>query len=270
LLNNSFSAGNPTTKITQINTQTKFNQINGINEITQVNQISPFTSPIDHRSWVLWPVGLSPLHLQVFGAAAFLVSVPVFVQAPLVRSLPWVSLFLTIGWLITSLQLLKNPHRAIWGDLLLGFTLTWFTGGLFWGWLRWEPFLHLPVESLAMPLAIWCLQRGKGLIGNWFYLGSLLGTAITDGYFYIMGLIPYWRTLMLVEEESLGRSVLQNALTIVKTNTGITWIIILTTLLVVIGLVPLSSSKLHWWAFAGAVLSTILVDGLFFLVASFA
>jgi len=269
LLNNSFSAGNPTTKITQINTQTKFNQINGIKEITQVNQISPF-HPINHRPWFLWPDSLSPLNLQVFGAAAFLVTVPVFFQAPLVRSMPWVSLFLTIGLLITSLKLLKNSNWAIWGDLLLGFTLTWLTGGLFWGWLRWEPFLHLPIESLAVPLAIWCLQRGKGPIGNWFYLGSLLGTAMTDGYFYIMGLIPSWRQLMLVEEESLAIPVLQNALNIVKTNTGISWIIILASVLLVLGLFPLRSPQLHWWAFAGAVLSTILVDGVFFLVANLA
>ncbi|HEY9657520.1 MAG TPA: DUF3120 domain-containing protein, partial [Allocoleopsis sp.] len=45
------------------------------------------------------------LNWWLFAAAAFLVSVPVFIQAPLVRSLPWVSLGMTVGWLWLSLRL---------------------------------------------------------------------------------------------------------------------------------------------------------------------
>ncbi len=59
-----------------------------------------------------------------------------------------------------------------------------------------------------------------------FYLGSLLGTAVTDGYFYITGLIPYWRSLMIVESE-MALEVFQGALTQVRTSWGITWIIFL-------------------------------------------
>ena len=36
--------------------------------------------------------------LLVFVAAVFLVSVPVFIEAPLVRLLPWLSVALTVGW----------------------------------------------------------------------------------------------------------------------------------------------------------------------------
>ncbi|MEL6456528.1 MAG: DUF3120 domain-containing protein, partial [Cyanobacteria bacterium J06623_5] len=43
--------------------------------------------------------------------------------------------------------------------------------------------------------------------------------------------------------------------------------IVLLTLLVMLGTIPLRSMSTKWWAFSGAVLSTILVDSLFFLAA---
>ncbi len=202
----------------------------------------------------------------VFATAVFLVSVPVFFQAPMVRQLPWLSLGMTGFWLWLSLKLLRNRATNLWGDLLLGFTWSWFTGSIYWGWLRQEPFLHLPVEAMFVPLALWCLRHNREMIGNCFYLGSLLGTAVTDGYFYITGLIPYWRQLMRVEPE-MALEVFQNALTQVRTSWGITWIIVLVGILLLFGIVPLRSKKLYWWGFGAAVLSTILVDSLFLLAA---
>ncbi len=202
----------------------------------------------------------------VFGTAMFLVSVPVFFQAPMVRQLPWLSLAMTGFWLWLSLKLLRNKATYLWGDLLLGFTWSWFTGSIYWAWLRQEPFLHLPVEAMFVPLALWCLRHNREMVGNCFYLGSLLGTAVTDGYFYITGLMPYWRRLMIVEPE-MALEVFQDALTQVLTSWGITWIIVLVGILLLFGLVPLQSKKLYWWAFGAAVLSTILVDSLFLLAA---
>ncbi len=202
----------------------------------------------------------------VFGTAVFLVSVPVFFQAPMVRQLPWLSLGMTGFWLWLSLKLLRKRATNLWGDLLLGFTWSWFTGSIYWGWLRQEPFLHLPVEAMFVPLALWCLRHNREMVGNCFYLGSLLGTAVTDGYFYITGLIPYWRQLMIVEPE-MALEVFQDALTQVHTSWGITWIIVLVGILLVFGIVPLQSKKLYWWGFGAAVLSTILVDSLFLLAA---
>ncbi|MGD1701008.1 DUF3120 domain-containing protein [Dapis sp. BLCC M229] len=202
----------------------------------------------------------------VFGTAVFLVSVPVFFQAPMVRQLPWLSLGMTGFWLWLSLKLLRNRATNLWGDLLLGFTWSWFTGSIYWGWLRQEPFLHLPVEAMFVPLAIWSLRHNREMVGNCFYLGSLLGTAVTDGYFYITGLIPYWRQLMIVEPEMV-LEVFQDALTQVRTSWGITWIIVLVGILLLFGIVPLQSKKLYWWGFGAAVLSTILVDSLFLLAA---
>ncbi len=202
----------------------------------------------------------------VFSTAVFLVSVPVFFQAPMVRQLPWLSLGMTGFWLWLSLKLLRKRATNLWGDLLLGFTWSWFTGSIYWGWLRQEPFLHLPVEAMFVPLAIWCLRHNREMVGNCFYLGSLLGTAVTDGYFYITGLIPYWRQLMIVEPE-MALEVFQDAFTQVRTSWGITWIIVLVGILLLFGIVPLQSKKLYWWGFGAAVLSTILVDSLFLLAA---
>lgn len=204
---------------------------------------------------------------QLFFAAAFLVSVPVFIQTPLVRYLPWLSLLLTGGWIGLGFFLLQRPKTRIWGDLLLGFSWSWLAGSIYWGWLRWEPLIHLPVESIGVPFACWCLWRGWGRIGNWFYLGSLFGTAITDLYFYLTGLIPHWRQVMQVDP-ALATPILQNAIARVYTPWGISWAVVLVNILLAVGLQAMQKPESHKWAFAGAVLSTILVDSLFLVAAS--
>jgi hypothetical protein len=107
---------------------------------------------------------------------------------------------------------------------------------------------------------------GKAKIGNYFYLGSLLGTAITDIYFYCVGLIPYWRSLMLSPPADAGK-ILHGALLRMETYEGVSYAIVLLTLLVMLGTIPMRSQSTKWWAFSGAILSTILVDSLFFLAA---
>lgn len=104
-------------------------------------------------------------------------------------------------------------------------------------------------------------------MGNWFYLGSLFGTAVTDGYFYLTGLMPHWRQLMQVDI-SLAMPIFQSAIAIVRTPWGVSCAISLVGVLLTVGLFPLRFGKPHWWAFSGAVLGTILVDSLFLLAAS--
>ncbi|NJR65249.1 MAG: DUF3120 domain-containing protein [Leptolyngbyaceae cyanobacterium CRU_2_3] len=203
----------------------------------------------------------------VFAASAFLVSVPVFFQAPLVRALPWLSLALTLAWLWLSLALRDRPVTALWGDLLLGFTWTWLAGSIYWGWLRWEPLLHLPIEAMGLPFAWLCLMLGKDKVGNWFYLGSLFGTAITDVYFYLVNLIPQWRQLMVAEPD-LVQPIFQSALMQIQTPWGIGCALVLGLILLTVGVVPLRSRQFHWWGFSGAVFSTILVDGIFWFAAT--
>lgn len=206
---------------------------------------------------------------MVFAAAVFLVSVPVFIEAPLVRSLPGLSLALTAAWVWLSWVLLSRPSTQLWGDLLLGFSWSWLAGSIYWGWLRWEPLLHLPVEAIGLPFALVCLRRGWGKVGSFFYLGSLLGTVLTDVYFYLVDLIPQWRQLMQVDP-ALASPILQAALEKVQTPWGQGWALVLALVLLTLGIFPLRNQERHWWAFSGAVLSTILVDSLFLFCAVFA
>lgn len=212
-----------------------------------------------------WLIGSKKAWL-VFGAASFLVSVPVFLQAPLVRFLPALSLLLTSGWVALSLRMYDRPRTQVWGDLLMGFTGSWLAGSIYWGWWRWEPSIHLPIEALCLPLALWFWSQNKWKVGSLFYLGSLFGTAVTDLYFYLLDLIPNWRQLMQVEP-ALATPILQNAIAKVETPEGFAWAAILVSILFIAGTLPLRSRQLHWWAFSGAVLSTILVDSLFWLAA---
>ncbi len=206
---------------------------------------------------------------QALAAAAFLVAVPVFVQAPLVRLVPQISLAMTAIWLFLGWKLLQKDDTQLWGDLIIGFSWTWLAGAVYWGWFRWDPYVHLPIEALGLPVVLLLLHYGKAKIGNYFYLGSLLGTAITDLYFYCVGLIPYWRALMMGPPEQAG-TVLHSALLRMETYQGVGCAIVLLSLLIMLGTIPLRSHSTQWWAFSGAVLSTILVDSLFFVAAIFA
>lgn len=223
----------------------------------------------DQGKQSIWPM---------FWAAMFLVSVPVFLQAPLVRYLPWVSLLGTGGWVLLSMGLCRHPKTRIWGELIAGFSWTWAAGSLYWGWYRFDPTFHLPIEAIALPIVLVGLRRGWCNIGNFFYLGSLLGTAITDLYFYWTDLMPAWRQLMRAEP-SAGISqtasqmssqvapIFQAALAKMYTPWGLTGLVGCLALLLVAGFLTFRRGDLRGIAFSGAVLSTILVDGLFWVAA---
>ncbi|MEM6451841.1 MAG: DUF3120 domain-containing protein [Cyanobacteria bacterium P01_D01_bin.105] len=216
--------------------------------------------------------------LRAFGFAAFLVAVPVFIQAPLVRVAPTLSLMMTGIWLGLGYRWMNDtdahhPNRALWGDLIVGFSWTWLAGSVYWGWFRTNPYIHLPIESLALPVVLALMFYGKTTrsshntqIGNYFYLGSLIGTAITDLYFYCVGLIPYWQALMVNPPDRAG-TILHSALLKMGTYEGVGYAIVLLALLIMLGSIPVRSKSIQWWAFSGAILSTILVDSLFFIAA---
>lgn len=197
----------------------------------------------------------------------FLVSVPVFFQAPLVRVAPLMSLDLLLVWVGVALLLRSRPSLAPWGDLLIGFAWTWLAGTLYWGWLRWEPLLHLPIEAIGLPFTILAIRRRNVHIGHWFYLGSLFGTALTDAYFYLVNLIPDWRALMSVDP-AFTQPILSSAVLKVQTPWGISCAATLIVVLLITGWPPLKSFRLSRWAFSGAVVSTLLVDGLFWIAAT--
>ncbi len=126
-------------------------------------------------------------------AAALLVTVPVFLQAPWVRAAPTAATLFTLPLMGLAL-LLERRGQGLWqplGVVLVGFSGSWLGGCLFWGWFRLHPVMHLPLEAFALPLAV------AGLGGRWrlagaFYLGSLLGTASTDGVMAAAGLMDLW------------------------------------------------------------------------------
>ena len=195
-----------------------------------------------------------------------LVSIPVFFEAPLVRLLPWLSLVLAGGWFWLSDRLANHPPTRFIGELLFGFSWSWLAGAIYWGWFRWEPLWHLPIESIGLPMALWGVFHGRRKAGYWFYLGSLLGTAITDVYFYWMDLMPYWRQLMVAAPDQT-LDIIQLAFTHVQTPEGA--IAAATCALVLLTLAWMSwhSSHRHNWIFSGTLLGTLLVDSLFVLLA---
>ncbi len=125
--------------------------------------------------------------------AAVLVTVPVFLQAPWVRSAPMAASLFTLPLMALAL-LLERRGQGAWqplGVLLVGFCGSWLGGCLFWGWFRLHPVMHLPIEAFALPLAVAGLGSRWRLAGA-FYLGSLLGTASTDGVIAAAGLMDFW------------------------------------------------------------------------------
>jgi hypothetical protein len=141
-----------------------------------MSQVPTFSIP---RSLSLW--------------ASALVVLPVFLQAPWVRFHPFSSCLFTAVLLTTGIVAVQigSPFWKKSGTLLVGFSGSWLAGTLFWGWLRMHPVLHLPVEAIALPLAI------GGLNSRWklscsFYLASLMGTAITDITMALTGVMSFW------------------------------------------------------------------------------
>ena len=153
----------------------------------ELGTIRPRPAPVKGR--------LSPQLLAVV-----LVTLPVFVQAPLVHAQPLIAALLTVPLLSAgiALGLSPQPHRAQLGAVLVGFAGSWFCGSLFWGWLRLHPLLHLPIEALALPLAVAGLRSRWQLAGA-FYLASLVGTAATDAAMALTGLMPLWPAALAAE-----------------------------------------------------------------------
>ena len=221
-----------------------------------ISQVPTFPFP---RSLSLW--------------ASALVVVPVFLQAPWVRFHPFSSCLFTAVLLTAGILavLVGNPSWKKSGTLLVGFSGSWLAGTLFWGWLRMHPVLHLPVEAIALPLAI------GGLNSRWklscsFYLASLLGTAITDITMALTGVMSFWPEVVQANSNEAAH-LLHAAAKLVFQPTS------LLILVSAAGLV-LWLSKQFWkqaarpsehqesWSVAAAVLSTTLFIDALFLVLS--
>ncbi len=222
----------------------------------------------------------------------FCVSVPVFFEAPLVRALPWLSLLLTGFWFWLGSRLRRHPIFGFWGELLLGFSWSWLAGSLYWGWFRWEPLLHLPIESIGLPFALWGLYQVSTLstakpltptptdplpltahpssiapVGHCFYLGSLLGTAITDAYCYLIDVIPHWRRIMAAPPAQVPL-IFEEAVARVETPWGIGVALGCALVLLLLAWGSGRSTQLGAWIVSGTLIGTLLVDCLFIGVAT--
>jgi hypothetical protein len=203
-----------------------------------------------------------PRRLSLDLVAALLVTLPVFVQAPLVHAHPLVATLLTMPLLATSIVLGLSPseQRARAGALLVGFAGSWFCGSLFWGWCRLHPLWHLPIEALALPLALGGLRSRWQLAGS-FYLASLLGTAATDATMALTGLMPLWPAALAAEAGEAGALLQEAALRLL---TPLNLVLISAFAAALLGL------SLGLWQrgatarlAAATVITTLLVDALF-------
>ena len=207
-------------------------------------------------------IGAVPASAVLPLTAAFLVTVPVFLQAPWVRAAPMAAALFTIP--LMAIALLVECHgRGQWkqlGVLLVGFSGSWLGGCLFWGWCRLHPALHLPVEAFALPLALAGLGSRWRLAGA-FYLASLLGTACTDAVMAAAGLMDLWPQV-LKAPLSEAPLLLQSAAIEVLQPWPLTLVCLAGTLLVLISL-NLWHRGGSWRVGAAALATTLGVDALF-------
>ncbi len=142
-----------------------------------------------------------PIALRLW--ASFFVILPIFVQAPWVRVEPISALCSTFIILVVSF-LLSRKEGDKWfivGSLLLGVSGSWLGGCLFWGWLSAYPIFHIPVEAVALPLAMVGLGT-KWKIGSSFYISSLFGTAITDLTIFLTGIMDQWKEVITADSDN--------------------------------------------------------------------
>ena len=148
-----------------------------------------------------------PISLRIW--SSFFIILPIFVQAPWVRLEPLSALCFTFILLPFAFLLCRKESNRwfIVGSLLLGVSGSWLGGCLFWGWLSAYPILHIPVEAVALPLALVGIGT-KWKIGSSFYISSLFGTAITDITIFLTGMMDQWKEVITADSAS-APSILQ-------------------------------------------------------------
>ena len=142
-----------------------------------------------------------PMSLRLW--SSFFVILPIFVQAPWVRSEPISALCFTFVILLGALFLYKEESKKwfIVSSLLLGVSGSWLGGCLFWGWLSPFPILHIPVEAVVLPLALIGLGS-NWRIGSSFYISSLFGTAVTDITIFLIGIMDQWKQVLTADSKN--------------------------------------------------------------------
>ena len=230
------------------------------------------TPTTEMKTLVMSKVASVPTPRSLSFWASALVVLPVFLQAPWVRFHPFSSSLFT-AVLLSAGILAVQTGNSFWrrsGTLLVGFSGSWLAGTLFWGWLRMHPVLHLPVESIALPLAIGGLNTRWKLSCS-FYLTSLLGTAITDITMALTGVMSVWPEVVTATSSEAPYLLNEAAKLVLQ---PVSLLILLTAAGFVLWLAKqfwfqstLPSKHQEAWRVAASVLTTTLfIDALFLLL----
>ena len=204
-----------------------------------------------------------------------MIIVPVAFQASWVHIHPISACFFTCLILTIGLHLAINKTglTSEIGCLLVGLSGSWLAGSVYWGWMREMPIWHLPIEAMAMPIALFNLKN-RWQIASSFYLASLAGTALTDCMIVLTGVMNRWPDIVKAELEEAGPMLHQTALDLIHPLPLIS--LCIAAILVAIIARKMNSISLsqpqssHSWAIASAVLkTTVLVDGLFLICSLF-
>ncbi len=212
-----------------------------------------------------------PISLRLW--SAFLVILPIFVQAPWVRYEPISALCFTFVILLVAFLLSKQESNKwfILGSLLFGVSGSWLGGCLFWGWLSPFPILHIPVEAVALPLALIGLGT-KWKIGSSFYISSLFGTAVTDFTIFVTGIMDQWKEVITADSDKAP-------LILQKTSENLIQIKSISIIFIVAIILWLISKEIKNSAFINSksgkallvssyvIQTTLIVDGIFIFLA---
>ncbi len=202
--------------------------------------------------------------------ASTMVVLPVFVQAPWVHVFPFSAFLFSFIIFFLGFYLLKfcSDRWISVGSLLVGVSWSWLGGCLFWGWLRAHPVWHLPVESIALPIAVSLLKTRWG-IGASFYLASLLGTAFTDVMIVLTGVMKAWPQVVEASFSDASTILSFTAAQLLEPFSLLA-IFIAALLIILIANWMNQKSKIDalssdaWLVSSSALTTTLWVDGLFF------
>ena len=199
-----------------------------------------------------------------------MVVLPVFVQAPWVHVYPFSAFLFSFIIFFLGFYLLyfSNKNWTSVGSLLAGVSWSWLGGCLFWGWLRAHPVWHLPVEAIALPIAL-SLLKSRWKIGASFYLASLLGTAFTDLMIVLTGVMKSWPAVV---EAPFSEASKMLSLTAEQLLEPLSLTAISIAALLIVGMANWMNQKSKsdpsscdaWLVSSAALTTTLWVDGLFF------
>ena len=212
-----------------------------------------------------------PISLRLW--SSFFVILPIFFQAPWVRFYPITALIFTFVILLVAIYLTNKVSQKFFivASLLLGVSGSWLGGCLFWGWLSSHPILHIPVEAVALPLALVGLGT-KWKIGSSFYLSSLFGTAVTDLTIFCTGIMDKWMEVVKADADQAPLILQQTSEDLIHLQP----LIIITIFGILLWLISksilsaasLNSSNGRSLLVSSYVLqTTLIVDGIFILLA---